>query len=174
MKKRIVSLLLIVWVCVFSASAFATGLDDLLGGLNSLFSSDEETFEVGELVELDGLTIKLVNVLESTGNSYYTPAAENEFLIFEFEIENLSEEELTLSTVLCFSAWCDDKLYTISLEALSTAMLSGKYQLDCVVEPGESVTGVVGYEVPKDWENAKVEFTPEALFGEKVSFAVSQ
>lgn len=68
---------------------------------------------------------------------------------------------------MCFTAWVDDTSYTISLEALATGALSSKYQLDCVIDPGKSVTGIVGYEVPKDWKEAKIEFTKEAIFGEK-------
>lgn len=95
-------------------------------------------------------------------------------MIFEFEIKNTSNEELTISSLMCFTAWVDDTSYTISLEALATGALSSKYQLDCVIDPGKSVTGIVGYEVPKDWKEAKIEFTKEAIFGEKTVFAVSQ
>lgn len=172
--KRTVAIILSL-VLLFSTNAYAMDLGDLFGGLTSLFSSkDEVTYGVGEVVEHDGISIKLINVMQSKGNSYYKPTKGKEFLIFEFSVVNRSKEDLALSTMLCFSMWCDDVNYTISLDALATAMLSGKYQLDRVVEPGDSVTGVVGYEVPSDWKEAKVQYTKEAVLGKTITFVVKR
>lgn len=111
---------------------------------------------------------------ESRGNEYYTPAEGNEYVILEFTVENGGEEEVTLSTMLSFSTWCDGKSCTISLEALGTATLSGKIQLDCVVAAGEKATGVLGYEVPADWQEISVKYTEEVMFGESAVFAVTR
>ena len=175
-KKQILSLMVaLVMLCGCASPAYATELGDFFGGLKSIINADDsETYGVGEVAEQEGCTIKLTNVIEGQGNSLDTPQKGNVYLIFEFEIKNTSNEELTISSLMCFTAWVDDTSYTISLEALATGALSSKYQLDCVIDPGKSVTGIVGYEVPKDWKEAKIEFTKEAIFGEKTVFAVSQ
>lgn len=175
MKKLISLAISIVMVFSFTGTAYTEGWDDLFGGLTSLFKAEDEvTYGVGEVAETDGVSLELINVMESTGNSYYTPESGNEYILLEFKIENHSEETIWLSTVMSFSTWSDDTLMTISFDALATAMLSGKYQLDCAVEPEESVTGVIGYEVPTDWKKIKVQYTKETLFGETLTFVVDR
>ena len=170
--KKLVALIMVLLLTMMS-TGFAVEIDDLLGGLTSMFSPDaDEAYEPGEVAELKHVSIELTNVLESGKNEFYTPKDGYEFLIVEFEIENTDDEDMTISSMLNFSTWCDGQMYTISLEALGTAMFAGKMQLDCVVESGKSVTGVIGYEVPVEWEELIVEYKGDLLGGDKASFAV--
>lgn len=172
MKKSIVLLLTLL---LLIPTAFAEGWGDLFGGLTSLLSvSDGETYTIGEIAETDDLTLRLINVMNSKGNSYYKPEDGMEYIILEFEVTNKSSEALTLSTMMNFTAWCDNKTYTIDLEALATAMLSGKYQLDCAVEAGKKVTGVIGYMIPSEWEEVKIDFKQDVVFGEKIVFVIEK
>ena len=170
MKKLMACLLAVM--LVFAGAAHAFDFDDMLGGLTSMFSPDaDESYGAKEIVEIGDISIELTNVLESGKNEFYTPEDGYEYIIIEFSIENNGKEDLTVSSMLCFSAWCDGKMYTISLEALSTAMFAGKPQMDTIIEPGKSFTGVIGYEVPEDWEEMIVEFK-EDIIGKTISFAV--
>ena len=172
--KKLVSLVMVLMLAMSNAG-FAMDMDDLFGGLTAMFSPDaDEAYAPGEVAELKHVNIKLTNVLESGKNEFYSPQDGYEFLMIEFEIENTDDEDLAISSMLCFSAWCDGKMYTISLDALSTAMLAGKMQLDCVIEPGDSVSGVIGYEVPEDWEEVVVEYKSDLLIGDKASFVVNR
>lgn len=174
MKKTLAALLLVMFLSVTSASALAEW-GDLFGGMSSLFSADEEeAYAVGELATLDDIEVKLINVMQSNGNSYYKPETGNKFVILEFEVKNTGREELVLSTVMSFDAWCDDEHYEISLDALAVSMLNGKYQLDTVVEPGKTVYGVVGYEMPSEWQEIKIEFIEEIFFGERAVFLIER
>lgn len=177
MRKRtnLVLVAALALALLVSETAYAVDLGDLFGGLTSMFSpSTEDAFKVGETAEIGKVRMTLNNVYESRGNEYYTPAEGNEYVILEFTVENGGEEEVALSTMLSFSTWCDNKSCTISLEALSTAMLSGKIQLDCVVAAGEKATGVLGYEAPADWQEISVKYTEEVMFGESAVFAVTR
>lgn len=177
MKRKWITLVTVLMiVCLFSASASATGINEMFGGLTSLFSAEEKTYGVGEVAETDGISIELINVLQSKGNDLfgYIPTEGNEYLIFELTFDNQSEEELYLSTIMCFKCWCDDTLYNISLDAQGVALFAGKYQLDGVVKPGEKLSGIVGYEVPNNWEEVKLEFSKDIILGEKITFAVSR
>lgn len=170
---------LVIWVVVlmlaFANTAFALELGDMLGGLTAMFAPKAEDAHLpGEVVELDHLNISLTNVYETDGNDFYTPSDGNEYMLIEFTIQNTGDEELALSTMLNFSTWCDGEICTLSLEALATGMLAGRTQLDCAVKPEESVTGIVGYEISKDWEEVIVEFNEEAIFGNKTSFVVTK
>lgn len=171
MKKLISGILALL--IIFSGTAFAIDLGDIVNGLTSMFAPDSsETYGPKEVVELGDVSIELTNVYTSGSNGMYTPEDGCEYVMIEFSIQNKGDEELTLSTILSFNTWCDGKMCTISLEALATAMFAGRVQLDCVVNSGEHVTGVVGYEVPENWEEIIVEYGEDAMFGEKVRFAV--
>lgn len=177
MKKwtSLVLAIVLAFVLIPSESAHAMGLGDFLGGLTSMFRPDtDDAYKVGETAQLGDVSIKLNNVYESRGNSYYVPKDGYEYVILEFSISNKGDEELSLSTLLSFSTWCDGQSYTISIEALAMGAFSGKIQLDCDVLPGKSVTGVIGYEIPSNWQTISVEYSNDVLFGENAVFAVSK
>ena len=176
--KRFLALMVIAMLVVTAGSAFALdlgNLTDMVGGLESVFgSTDEVTYGINERAETNGISATLTNVMESKGGSEYKPENENVFVICEFRIENNSDEDLMISSVMCFSASFDDKTYAESIEALGVAMFSGKYQLDRLVEIGEKVNGVVGYEVPAEWQEMQIRFTPEIYSGDRLVFAASK
>ena len=74
--------------------------------------------------------------------------------------------------MLCFSTFCDGTSCMLSLESLATAMMSGKFQADTVIEPGKKQTGVVGYEVPADWEELRITYKPDLLSSDSATFSV--
>lgn len=173
MKKLLVWTMILMLTLTSSASAME--IENLLGGLTSMFSpSADESYKPGETAELDNVDIELTNVLESGSNDFYTVEEGYEFAIIEFTIKNKTNNDLTISSMLNFSTWCDGKMYTISLDALGTALFAGKMQLDCVVESGKTVSGVIGYEVPVDWKEIVVEYKSDVIGGEKVSFLVAR
>lgn len=176
MKQKIISVLLAVLMLFTSAAAaYAESIEDFLGTLTSLFRSEDEiTYSVGEAVTVGGATLTLKNVLQSKGSSSYKPADGKEFLILELLIENTDSEDLSISSMLSFSLSCDDVVYSISFDALATALFAGKAQLDCSLNPGEKYTGVVGYEVPIGWKNLRLQYNADVYFGETATFAVQR
>ena len=164
------AVLLLISMCINCAAA-----DDLgLGSLTSLFRSEPtETFGVGEPAEVDGTVATLINVMESSGGGSNKPKSGNVFVLVEFSIKNKTKESVLLSSVMCFGCTCDDKTYIISTEALAVGMMNKKYQLDTAVEPGKTVTGVVGYEIPKNWKKLLITFSPE-MMGNSVAFKVEK
>lgn len=173
MKKLFIWILVLILALMNSASAME--MDDLFGGLTSMFSpSADKAYGQGETVELEDVNIELTNVLESKSNDFYTASDGCEFVIIEFSIKNKTDEDVAISTMLNFSTWCDSKLYTLSLDALGTALLAGKTQLDCIIEPGKTVSGVIGYEVPVDWSELVIEYKSDIIGGEKINFAINR
>lgn len=171
MKRTIAFLIVLV---LMSVPAYAVDVGDLFGGLTEIFGADDSvTYAVGETGTIDGISVTLNSVMEGTGNSTYTPEDGNVYLVCELTVENNSDEELPVSTMMCFSTSCDGEAYALSLEALGTALLSGKIQLDCVIEPGQKMTGVIGYEVLKDWKDLKIRYTPFTESGDRLTFVAS-
>lgn len=166
MKKMMA--LLLVFMALIPTRAFAF---DILGGLTTIFSSDEEiSFGIGEKGTVDGVSATLVKVSESKGSKAYKPEDGAVYLICEFKVENETADDVFLSTLICFATTCDEASYQISIEAMAISALAGVFQLDQVVEAGKKVTGVIGYEVPVGWKNLKVRFTPQGWGGDSISF----
>lgn len=118
---------------------------------------EKTTFTVGEKVDLDGVVVTLVNVTESNGAKFYTPEEGKVFIHCEFEIENTSDKDISVSSIMSFEAYINE----YSTNASITATLSSdKPQLDGTVAAGKKMNGVIGYEASKDWSTIEVRFTP--------------
>lgn len=70
-------------------------------------------FEIGDVVESNGIRASLVSVTENRGSQYNKPNEGNVYVLCEFEIENASQAEIGVSSIMSFNAYCDD--YTTSL-----------------------------------------------------------
>lgn len=131
---------------------------------------EQTVFSVGEQVELNGIYVTLSDVSENAGSSFNKPSDGNVFLICSFDIENNSEKEITVSSLMSFEAYVDDYSTNLSLTA---TISSDKTQLDGIVAAGKKMSGVMGYEVPKDWEALEIHFTPNFWSGKEITFIAS-
>lgn len=122
-------------------------------------NNDKNVFSVGETAELNNIIVSMREVSESSGSAYNKPADGNVFVICEFEITNNSDKEINVSSALSFDAYCDDYACPFSLAALLEK--ENKNQLDGTVAAGKKFNGVVGYEVPSEWKNIEIHFTPD-------------
>ena len=129
---------------------------------------EKNTFAVGETAELKDIQVSLVGVTESTGSQFNKPTEGNVFVICEFEIANNSDEEIIVSSMLSFEAYCDDYTCTYSLAALLEK--ENKNQLDGNVAAGKKFNGVIGYEVPENWQELEIHFTPDFWSGKDIVF----
>lgn len=128
---------------------------------------EEKTeFAKGETVELKGVKVTLSDVKESTGNEVMKPKDGKVFLIATFEIENGSEKELNISSMLSFEAYVDGYSTNVDLSAIAS---SEDKQLDGKIAPGKKMKGVVGYEAPSDYKNLEIKFKPD-VFGKEITF----
>lgn len=128
---------------------------------------NKTVFYVGETAELKGVSATLVNVTESTGSRFNKPDDGNVFVFCEFEIVNGSKEEIDISPVLNFEAYCDDYACSYSFSA---SMASDKKGLSETAASGKKINGVIGYEVPADWRELEVVFTPDYWSEKAITF----
>ena len=151
-----------------------TGTSNVETSVNNKEEVKEEknAFYVGETAELKGVSITLVNVAESTGSQFNTPTDGNVFVLCEFEIANNSNKEINVSSMMSFEAYCDDYACTFSLSALMEK--GNKNQLDGTVAAGKKFNGVIGYEVPADWQELEVRFTPDFWSGKDIVFVANK
>ena len=145
------------------------------GTADTIISANEKTkseFHVGETAELKGISVTLVSVTENTGSAYNQPTDGNVFVLCEFEIANNSDTEINVSSMMSFEAYCDDYTCTFSLAALMEK--GNKNQLDGTVAAGKKFNGVIGYEVPADWNELEVRFTPDFWSGKDIVFVAAK
>lgn len=174
-----VIVVLVLFIAIGSSSGADNGPQKVADDVNSISNSQnisEETtaatetiFSVGDKVELNDIVVTLVDVSESTGANYMTPSDGKVFLLCEFEIENNSTKEITISSIMSFEAYVDDYTTSMSLSAIAS---STKGQLDGTVAAGKKMNGVIGYEVDSDWSALEVHFTPDFWVGEDIVFNV--
>ena len=130
------------------------------------------TYTQGETATIDGVKITLNSVTENQGGEFLKPASGNVFLVLDFTIENGSNNELAVSSMVSFEAYVDDTKSTISVEAMTS--VEGKSQLDGTVATGKKISGVIGYEAPSSWSKVEVTFKPGLLDTKKVTFVYSK
>ena len=146
-----------------------------VGAQSSTISTENQEskniFSVGEIAELKDVQVSLIDVSESTGSTFNTPNDGNVFVLCEFEIVNNSKEEVSVSSLLSFEAYCDDYTCSFSLGALMEK--GNKNQLDGTVAAGKKFNGVIGYEVPSDWNELEIHFTPDFWSGKDIVFVAT-
>ncbi|MBQ8803872.1 MAG: DUF5067 domain-containing protein [Tyzzerella sp.] len=156
---------IIIIVIVIAAISAMTGGDDEPKKVGDVQSGEEgnketgketkDTFSLGEIAELDGVRVTMTNYQESAGSEWNKPTDGNVFMLVEFEIENNSEEEIVVSSMMSFEAYADDYAANVSFGAL---VENEQTQLDGTVAPGKKMKGWIGYEIPSDWADFEIHF----------------
>ena len=131
----------------------------------------ETTYGVGDTVESDGVEVTLVSAEENTGADYITPADGSVFVALEFEIVNNSQQDISVSSLASFEAYCDD--YSVSQSLTGATLYDDKGTLDGSVAAGKRLSGAIVYEVPADWRQLEVTFTPSVWVDRSVTFTVT-
>lgn len=134
-------------------------------------TSKNNKFTVGDAVELNGITVTLVDVFESNGSTYLKPDSGNVFILCEFKIENNSKKDIAVSSLLSFETYVDEYTTNISLSAIGA---SDKGQLDGTVAAGKKMTGTIGYEAKKNWQEIEIRFTPNFWAGKDIIFTYTK
>ena len=125
-------------------------------------------FVVGDIVDLNNIAVTFVGVTENSGSEFNTPTDGNVYVLCEFEIENNSDKDITVSSALCFEAYCDD--YTVNMSLMAMVEKGDKNQLDGIVAAGKKFNVVIGYELPENWQELEIRFTPDFWRGKDIIF----
>jgi len=154
--------------CDFNEPVLVGTTPSQSGSSSTGSKNDKATFNVGETAALKDIEVSFVGVTESTGSTYNKPSDGNVYVLCEFNIVNNSDEEIVVSSLMSFEAYCDDYTCSYSLGALMEK--GNKNQLDGTVAAGKKLSGVIGYEVPADWKELEITFTPDVWSGKEIVF----
>ena len=134
---------------------------------NTPQENQQTEFCVGDVVSLNDIEVTFVSCTESNGKQYLEPEDGKVFLVCEFSIDNKSQKDIAVSSLVSFEAYVDD--YSTML-SLTGTVSTDKQQLDGAIAAGKKMTGVIGYEVPKDWKELEIRFTPDFWSGKDITF----
>ena len=134
---------------------------------------DSPKFAVGESAELNDIIVTLKSVKESRGSIYNEPSEGKVIANCEFEIQNNSTEELSISSLLKFKLYCDNYTCKYNFAANGANVLEGKQTLDGTIVPGKKMLGVISYEIPKDWKELEIHFSPNVWRSDEFIFVAT-
>lgn len=155
--KKIICLIVCLALCFSLAGCVEDAPTKETGGSESNSSvSDEpkdQVFALNETAVFDDLKITATEVKESKGESFLEPDAGNVFVGVNFTIENISDEEQTVSSLLLFDAYVDD----ISCDYSFTGATAFKQGVDGTIAPGKKIVGWYAVEVPENWQKLELD-----------------
>lgn len=107
----------------------------------------ELIFGLNETAIFSNLKFTASELNESNGKAYFAPEDGNVFVGIKFTIENISDEEQAISSLLMFEGYVDDVKCDYSLNAA----VAFEDTLDGSLAAGKKLVGWYGLEVPRDW-----------------------
>lgn len=131
-------------------------------------AEEKTTFGVGESAEQKNIIVTLNAVTESSGNDFIKPADGNIFALAEFTIENNSDKEINISSLLSFEAYQDGYSTSTSFSALTAK--DGAEQLDGTIAAGKKMKGVIGYEIPSTYSELEINVQLDVWSNKKITF----
>lgn len=118
-------------------------------------------FTVGETAEYKDIQVTLKDIITSKGDDLLSkPEEGNEYAICVFEIVNNSDSDISISSVACFEAYCDDTSINQDILGLQAPEAKKYNQLDGDIATGKKMKGAIVYQVSKNWKNIEINVNP--------------
>lgn len=151
--------------CLESAPSKQTNNTDGTEKTNS--QSSDSTFGLNETAVFSNISVTATECKESSGDGLWQPDEGNVFVGVKFTVENTSDTDQTISSLLLFDAYVDGVKCAYSFSA-NTAFSDGT--LDGTVSPGKKLVGYYGVEVPSDWQELELQVQSSWLSNAKAAF----
>lgn len=115
----------------------------------------EVTYKVGDTAVAKSYTLAIedLKVIES-GNQFIVPDDGNIFIEIPLTLENTSTSDISISSLLCFSAYVDDYAMSEDLIARTCTNLAS---MDGTVGAGKKMKGSLCYQIPEGWKELQVD-----------------
>ena len=131
-------------------------------------SAAPKTFKIGDVVTSGDWEVKVNSVKTSKGGEFDTLKSGNIFLEISVSEKNIASEKKTASSLLSWKMRDEDgQEYSITFVSDAPTSPDGD------VNAGSSIKGTLVYEVPKSLKKFRLEFTPDLLSNELVTWELS-
>lgn len=165
MKKLIIWILIIVLICSGCSQTKLSSSD----ASSDVASQELLLLGIGQTAELQNIKITALARQSSNGDDFFKPEPGNKFVGVKFEIENISDEDITISTLLLFNIYVDDVLTSYSLSA---NIVFDEGTLDGTIAPGKKLIGWIAVECPKKSSYIEIHIKDEWLSSNKAIFKI--
>lgn len=132
-------------------------------------TAEEESsnsFSVGDIVETDYMRITFVSADQYIEeNEFMQPKEGYEYWRFEFNFENISDTDQTVSSMMDWECYADN-------QNADQTWLVDDNGLDATLSPGRTTQGAVYFEIPEDAESIEIEYSVNLWTDERVVFVV--
>ena len=170
--KRMLALLSVVAICVSFVGCVATDTPTKeTGEPTQATEKKEETFGINESAVFSNLKFTATEIKESQGVDFFTPEAGNVFVGIKFTIENISDEEQSISSLLMFEGYVDDIKCDYSVSA---ACAFDEGTLDGTVAAGKKLVGWYALEVPSNWSTIELDIQNNWLSNNPAKFVFTK
>ena len=166
MKKIVCLLLVIAMLFCFCACTDTPTKETGTEGTTSN-TEKEETFSLNDTAAFKTLKFTATELKETEGTDFFVPEDGNVFVGVKFTIENVSDEEQTISSILLFEAYADDIKCDYSINA-ACAFSDGT--LDGSIAPGKKLVGWYALEVPENWQSIELDVQANFLSNSTAKF----
>ena len=164
----------LIIIVVIAAIAIGNGNKEPVKETNnntSQSTSNEDTsnlsFGLDETAVFENIKVTANEIKESDGSTYVTPKDGMVFVGVNFTIENISDEDQPISSVLLFDAYADSVKCDYSISA---AIDFSDGTIDGTVSPGKKLVGWYAVEIPKDWEELELQVKSSWLDSSSATF----
>lgn len=130
---------------------------------------EKDFFYVGDVVETEKVRATITGIEKSVGSDFNKPEEGHEYVFVNMTIENISDKEMTISSVFSFDAYVNDVAINEDLLAQTEA---GK-TMNGTIAPGKKLVGKLAYELPKDWEQLEIHFEPDVWDDVKIKWIIN-
>lgn len=132
---------------------------------------EKTTFGLNETAVFKDLKFTAIELVESNGEEFFEPAEGKVFVGVKFTIENISDENQNISTMLLFDGYVDDVKCDYSISA---AVAFDEGTLDGELAPGKKLIGWYPLEVPAGWKNIELEVQSSWLSSSSATFVFTK
>ena len=124
-------------------------------------------FTVGDIIEASDCKITFLSASEYVSdNQFIKPRDGYVYYRFEFEFENISKSDMTISSLMSWSCYADD--YSVEQAWI------GEDVLDATISSGKKAKGAIYYEIPCDSKEITLEYSPNVWLNKKIVFVVNK
>ena len=153
MKRFICCILMIVMILSITACDLGNTVGKVINNLGDA-TQKSETFSLNETAVFRKLKFTATEIEESYGDLFIEPSAGKVFVGIKFTIENISNEDQTISSLSHFEAYVDGVKCS---ESFKGAVAFNGEQLDGTIAPGKKLIGWYPMEVPENWSTIELD-----------------
>ncbi|MEK4276470.1 DUF4352 domain-containing protein [Paenibacillus sp. FSL R7-0026] len=111
--------------------------------------------EIGTGIQTKNFKVSVESLTKpKSDNMFVNPEEGNEFVSVGLLIENISEKDYTISSMIMFDAYQDG--FSINEDITGHALKGSEKTMDGALAAGKKIRGTLVYQVPKDWKELEV------------------